>query len=177
MKNARDEKLRPSASEDDVTMPDEDVAAYCMTCERCLARLPIGEFRLRRAGHHQRHVWCRGCHNVAERTRRAAIRAGASHQEVATMVGRLRDDDPDRRAAAVCAAMVERCGGINRLVDVWMACMRRDLEKGRVAGVRHIALIARLIQCSQDKRPNYSLLTDDELRLAAMSVGIDPDDP
>lgn len=93
------------------------------------------------------------------------------------MVQRLRDDDPDRRAAAVCAAMVERCGGVNRLVDVWMACMHRDLEQGRVAGVRHIALIARLIQCSQDKRPDYSLLTDDELRLAAMSVGVDPDDP
>ncbi len=176
MKPADGLKSRTSAGDDDVTNPDEAAAAESITCERCLARLPIAEFRLRRAGHRKRHVWCRRCHNVAERTRRAALRAGASRQEIAKLVGRLRDDDPDRRAAAVCAAMVERYGGINRLVDLWMACMRRDLEKGKVAGVRHIALIARLIQCSQDKRPDYSRLTDDELRLAAMSVGIDPDD-
>ena len=174
---SRCSKWRTSAGEDEMTMPGDTAAAYYRTCERCLVGLPIEEFRLRRAGHRSRHVWCRACHNGAERTRRAAIRAGAPRQEVAKMVGRLRDYDPDRRAAAVCAAMVERCGGVNRLVDIWMACMQRDLEKGGRAGVRHIALIMRLIQCCQDKGPDYSLLTDDELRLAAVSVGIDPDDP
>lgn len=144
-------------------------------CHNCLRLYPIPEFRHRGGQRKTRYHQCRTCHNLAERTRRVIARGTASRRRVAEIIGRLRPDDPDRRAVALCEEMLRRLGGLNGAVQAWLNCMHHDLQRGGLAAMRHINLIFRLMAHCEPQPVDYSHMTDEELREAAIAAGLDPD--
>lgn len=157
-------QANPSPSSDDLRR-----------CHNCLRLYPVPEFRHRGGQRKTRYHQCRACHNLTERTRRAIARGTASTRRVAEIIGRLRPDDPDRRAVALCDEMVRRLGGLNGAVQAWLKCMHHDLERGGLAAMRHINLIFRLMAHCEPQRADYSQMSDEELRQTAIALGIDPD--
>jgi hypothetical protein len=144
-------------------------------CERCLGLYPLTEFRRRRSDRDRRFNHCRQCHNFAERTRRATAQGRATRRRVAEIIGRLRPDDPDRKAVVICEELIRHFGGLNGAVQAWFKCMNHDLERGGLAAMRHINLIFRLMAHCEPQPADYSRMSDEELRDAAISMGIDPD--
>ena len=144
-------------------------------CHHCLGLYPLTEFRRRSRDRVVRYHQCRACHNLTERTRRAVVRGKASRRRVAAIIGRLRPDDPDRRAVALCDEMVRRLGGLNGAAEAWLKCMNHDLERGGLAAMRHINLMFRLMAHCEPRPVDYSQMTDEELREAAIVAGLDPD--
>lgn len=144
-------------------------------CHGCLDLHPISEFRRRSSPRERRYHQCRACHNLTERQRRAIARGRASRRRVAEIIGRLRPDDPDRRAVALCDEMVRHLGGVNGAVQAWLKCMNYDLERGGIAAMRHINLIFRLMAHCEPETVDYSQMSDEDLRQAALALGIDPD--
>lgn len=145
-------------------------------CETCLGLYPLSEFRRRRRDHERRFNHCRRCHNLAERTRRTIASGRASRRRVAEIIGRLRPDDPNRKAVAVCEEMIRHYGGVSGAVRTWLKCMNHDLQKGGLAAMRHINLIFRLMAHCEPQPVDYSQMTDEELREAAIAAGLDPGD-
>ncbi len=144
-------------------------------CHNCLGLYPLTEFRRRSRDRVVRYHQCRACHNLTERTRRAVVRGKVSRRRVAEIISRLRPDDPDRRAVALCDEMVRRLGGVNGAVATWLKCMNHDLEHGGMAAMRHINFIFRLMAHCEPETVDYSQMSDEDLRQAALALGIDPD--
>jgi hypothetical protein len=144
-------------------------------CEECLALRPIDDFRRRHKAGERRFYQCRGCHNLAERTRRAIAKGRASRGKLSAMLARLRPEDPDRKAVAICEDMIRHYGGVNGAVNTWLKCMNKDLERGGIAAMRHINLIFRLMTHCEPQPVDYSQMNDEELREAAIAAGLNPD--
>lgn len=172
---ARPKNSRKSASLEGGTPISSPASDALRRCHGCLGLYPVAEFRNRGRGRKTRYHQCRACHNLAERKRRAIARGKASRRRVAEIIGRLRPDDPDRRAVALCDEMVRHLGGVNGAVRVWLKCMNHDLERGGMAAMRHINFIFRLMAHCEPQKVDYSQMSDDELRQAALAMGIDPD--
>lgn len=144
-------------------------------CEQCLGLYPLTEFRRRCRDRDRRFNHCRKCHNLAERTRRAIAQGRATRRRVAEIIGRLRPDDPDRKAVVICEELIRRFGGVNGAIRAWFKCMNHDLERGGLAAMRHINLVFRLMAHCEPEPVDYSQMTDEELREAAIAAGLDPD--
>jgi hypothetical protein len=172
---ARPRNSRKSASLEGGTPVSSPAADALRRCHGCLGLYPITEFRRRGPNRKTCYHQCRACHNLAERKRRAIARGKASRRRVAEIIGRLRPDDPDRRAVALCDEMVRHLGGVNGAVQAWLKCMNYDLERGGMAAMRHINLIFRLMAHCEPETVDYSQMSDEDLRQAALALGIDPD--
>jgi hypothetical protein len=138
-------------------------AAQDRLCEICLHVQPIAQFRRRRRDAEQRMRQCRRCHNEFERYRRAAIRARVGKRRIARDLASVRDATSANRVKALCAAMVRGYGGAEGFVDAWLGCLRRDLDKGGLAALRHLEATVRLIQHCETHRRDYSRMSEEQL--------------
>ena len=154
-----------------MTSHSETVTASSRLCESCFHSQPLTEFRRRKRGSEQRVRQCRRCHNQFERYRRAAIRARISKRRVANDLARVRAAGSSNRVKALCAAMVRGYGGAEGFVDAWLACLRRDLDRGGFVAIRHFETTLRLIQHCEEDRPDYRRMSDEELMQKMASFG------
>lgn len=149
----------------------EATTAQQRLCETCFHTFPLGEFRRRKRDSDHRMRQCRRCHNGFERYRRAAIRARLSKRRVANDLARVRAAGSSNRVKALCAAMVRGYGGAEGFFDAWLACLRRDLDRGGFVAIRHLETTMRLIQHCEEDRPDYSRMSDEELMQKMTSFG------
>lgn len=144
--------------------PTDIPAAPTRLCESCFHTRPLAEFRRRERGSEHRVRQCRRCHNEFERYRRAAARARLSKRRMAKDLSRVRDASSANRVKALCAELVRGYGGAEGFAKAWIACLRRDLDRGGLAAIRHLEATIRLMQYCEEDRPDYSRMTDDELK-------------
>jgi hypothetical protein len=133
-------------------------------CESCFQVQPLSEFRRRRRGSNHRMRQCRRCHNEFERYRRAAIRARLSKRQIARDLSRVRDAASANRVKALCAAIIRGYGGTEGFAKAWIYCLSQDLRRGGFAALRHLEATIRLIQHCEDSKPDYSRMSDQELK-------------
>lgn len=92
-------------------------------CESCLSQHPLEQFRRRRQGGEARMRQCRQCHNLRERVRRAGIRYGASHRDMAKAMTQLKNNTAAARVPVFCAEMVQHFGGADQFLNAWKGCI------------------------------------------------------
>ncbi len=172
---ARSRNSRKGASLEGGTPTSSPAVDTQRRCHGCLGLYPITEFRRRGSARKTPYHQCRACHNLAERSRRAIARGTASRKRVTEIIGRLRPEDPDRRTVALCDEMLRHLGGVNGAVQAWLKCMNHDLERGGMAAMRHINFIFRLMAHCEPQPIDYSQMSDEDLRRAALGLGLDPD--
>jgi hypothetical protein len=144
-----------------------------LVCRDCCVKKDATEFRPRRAGGSKRTLQCRACHCQAEKLRREARRSRQHRQAVNRQLAKLKRAKSARQVAAVCEAMVRSFGGPEGFATAWQAILRRDLERGGFAALRHLEATLRLIQHCEDDRPDYSQMSDEELTDLVISLGND----
>jgi hypothetical protein len=137
-----------------------DALGAVRTCERCFQSRSLTEFRRRERGNQARMRQCRRCHNAAERHRRAALRGSKARRRTAKQLAAIRDAVSAGRVQALVAEMVRRAGGMEHFANTWVACFRRDLEKGGLAALRHFEATIRLMQHCEQHPPDVGRMTD-----------------
>jgi hypothetical protein len=109
---------------------------------------------------------CRSCHNKLERQRRSHVRGAARSKAIRKGFTRLLRAPTDRVVATVCDDLVQGFGGLQAFYSSWITCLRRDLDRGGHAALRHLEGVLRLAQYCDQHRPNAGSMTDEELEAA-----------
>jgi hypothetical protein len=148
------------------------IAPPVRRCESCLSQHPLEQFRRRRQGGEARMRRCRQCHNLRERVRRAGIRYGASHRDMAKAMTQLKNNTAAARVPVFCAEMVQHFGGADQFLNAWKGCIDRDLEKGGLSAFRHIAVLIQFMEHCEPEPVDYSTMSDDELIERAIAAGL-----
>ena len=148
-----------------------DLFAECRRCTSCFQIKPLIEFRRRHSGRPDRLWQCRDCHNQAERQRRALRWQRLSRKQLSQTLTAIKNQQSDRQVKALCGEIAGVFGGLDGLVEAWQQSMSKDLERGGFAAFRHIAALVRLLQYTEDNKPNYGAMSDEELESAIWESG------
>jgi hypothetical protein len=158
-------------------MPSNKVAtAVLRRCESCLVEQPLEQFRRRYRNRDPRVRCCRQCHNLRERLRRTGIRHRISRSRMTKAMTHLRHCTDATRAVTFCAEMVQHLGGAEGFLNAWKGCIDRDLEKGGLPAVRHLAVLLKLMEYCEPEPVDYSTMSDEELMERAIAAGLNPDE-
>jgi hypothetical protein len=152
-------------------------SAHMVTCRVCGYAKAAEEFRRRHTAKDARLRECRSCHAESERLRRRAKRSHAHRKEVNRDLARLKRARSARQLALVCESMIRGFGGPEDFARAWTSCLRRDLNRGGFAALRHIEATIRLIQHCEAARPDYRSMSDEELLDLASKLAQDQSKP
>ena len=104
-------------------------------------------------------------------SRRALKRQRVNKKELTRTLTAIKNERSDRQVKVLCGEIAERFGGLDGLVEAWHHSLDTDLEKGGYAAFRHIAALVRLLQYTEDNKPNYGAMSDEELESAILELG------
>lgn len=140
-------------------------------CVSCFEIKPQEEFRRRHSDRAVRMGQCRQCHNDSERLRRSLKRQRVNKKQLAKTLTAIKNERSDRQVKVLCGEIAGRFGGLDGLVEAWHHCLDTDLERGGYASFRHIAALIRLLQYTEDNKPNYGAMSDEEIETAIWQLG------
>ncbi len=123
-----------------------------LICRDCFEIKDIEQFRRRRRNSEARIHQCHDCHAAEERIRSQERRAKKDKETAVKCLAALKRAKSARQVEAVCNAMIEKFGGINRLCKVWKDLLDEDLKRGGLAGMRHMDAVVRLLQHCDDQK-------------------------
>ena len=141
-----------------------------LICRDCGGLKAASQFRRRSSASVVRINQCHVCHALAERLRRRAKRSRQHRQAVNRQLAKLKRAKSAHQVAAVCDAMVRGFGGPDGFATAWQAILRRDLETGGFAALRHLEATLRLIQHCEGNRADYSQFSEEELLAMASAA-------
>ena len=123
-----------------------------LVCRDCGLKKDINQFRRRKRDSETRMHQCHECHAAEERIRARVRRHKKDKSTAAQGMVALKRAKSARQVEAVCNAMIEKFGGINRLCKVWKDLLDEDLKRGGRAGMRHMDAVVRLLQHCDDQK-------------------------
>ena len=127
-----------------------------LICRDCGVKKELEEFRRRKRGSEVRTHQCHSCHAAEERIRSRIRRAKKDRSIAVQGMSALKRAKSARQVEAICANMIEKFGGINRLCEVWKDLLDGDLKRGGLAGMRHMEAVVRLLQhCDNHSLKNF----------------------
>jgi hypothetical protein len=127
-----------------------------LICRDCGVKKELSEFRKRKRGSEVRTHQCHSCHAAEERIRTRIRRAKKDRAIAIQGMVSLKRAKSTRQVEAICATMIEKFGGINRLCKVWKNLLDEDLKRGGLAGMRHMEAVVRLLQhCDNHPLKNF----------------------
>jgi hypothetical protein len=150
--------------------PSNNESIGQLACRDCGILKAASQFRRRSSASDVRINQCRACHALAERLRRCGKRSRTQRQAVNRQLAKLKRAKSAHQVAAVCEAMVRGFGGPDGFATAWQAILRRDLERGGFAALRHLEATLRLIQHCEGNRPDYSQFSEQELLAMASAA-------
>lgn len=129
-----------------------------IVCGQCGLAKARSEFRRRFTGQKARIHQCHSCHAASERLRRRAKRSREHRRDVNRDLARLKQAKSARQVALVCESMIRGFGGPEGFAKAWTACLRRDLDRGGFAALRHLEATIRLVQhCEGEQSPTWEM--------------------
>ena len=140
-------------------------------CSICFEIKPQSEFRRRYRDRPDRVRQCRECHNDSERLRRGLKRERLNKKELAKTLTALKNEQADRKVKVLCCEMAQRFGGMDGIIEAWQQSLDKDLEQGGYKAFRHISAMIRLLQYYEENKPNYGVMSDEEL-LASLNQSV-----
>ena len=114
-------------------------------CSKCGRDLPLSRFRHIRKNQPERHSECEECRNRYRRSLTVAKRQ-ADVRRAMTQINRAIDE---AKIKAVVSALIRRCGGVVRLVELWSSEI--DAQKG-VDRARSLMAVGKVVAALQSNR-------------------------
>jgi len=90
---------------------------------------------------------------------------------MAKLLTAIKNQRSDLGVKGLCREMASRFGGVDGIVEHWHRSLDTDLAKGGYAAFRHLAAILRLSQYCEQNKPNYGVMSDEDLEGAIWALG------